>query len=206
MSQKSIYEIYGKKAFLKVKSALGLGEDGSMGKVEFSFVVKGSQNNEHIDCYIDILDYILFMNEIKSGELQRKAAQLKAEGKTKELWMSPYGGSKLNNQLVSRYFKLLPGSQSEIVMQACVYPAEQTAIGGYKPIQGAQPISNIYVPLSWKDLTKLRIVSSYPIEEYMTKAYSLAALEDTYRRGNRPAVTEEDEEPFIPVEDSECPY
>lgn len=171
-------EMYGAKAFVKVKQCLDID------KMLLSFVSRENSKN-YIDCYMKA-DYFgaLLMRDIANGSLYRKLMEEKAKGDKypKEVWTSPYGGNATANdgKPVSRYFTISPGTKFDVVMTAYSFPATQEDKGAFVPVKGASPILKLMVGMSYDDLRVMQYRWSFLEKEYMTSKYSLQNMKSTY--------------------------
>lgn len=188
-------EMYGKKAFVKVKQCLDID------KMLFSFVsLENSQN--YIDCYMKADQFgALLMRDIANGSLYRKLMEEKAKGEKypKEVWTSPFGGNATANDgsPISRYFTIAPGTKFDVVMTAYSFPATQSETGAFIPVKDKNPLLKLMIGMSWDDLRILQYRWSFLEKEYMTTKYSLKNMRSAYA-GHKSQETHECKEDETP--------
>ena len=167
--QLPIIEAYGKAGFLKIKSALAMDDKkDNYGKVVFSFVgTTGAKTS--VDCYMDVFEFNMFMEDIHSGRMK----ELVKAGKT---YTSNYGGREEDGQPVSRYFTISSSTAADYYFCGMKFPAVKTDKGAFTPVKGKDPLCKISVPIShavfesryelWKELFRKYLEQNVTLERY----------------------------------------
>lgn len=178
-SQRSLMELYGKKAFLKVKSAL------EIDKIVFSFVNKENPKDFN-DIYVNADDFDYLMYEVQKGILARDLQAEKAKG---EQYPQPsrttgLGGFEKDGKVYSRSMDISAGSTQDIVFTAYVREATKDANGLYVPVKGAKPLSTLRVGTSYSDIIKLMRTWQYLGDDYYRRSKTVEAYKNNYKSNN----------------------
>ena len=186
-----LLEVYGSKAFLKVKQCL------EIGKIQFSFVNKNN-SKQCIDCYMEAEEFgACLMKDIEDKSLFQELMKEKAKGEEypKAVWTSPVGGNATGNngKPLSRYFEISPAGSGtyEVLFTAKAYPAEKNSTGAFIKKKGSKPIFDpLRVPCMFKDLSMLQYKWSFLEQDYMRKKYNMENMKSSYS----PTASDVDEE------------
>lgn len=158
MEKDYLYAFFAEKTFVKIKPAFDIG------KVLFSFVDR--QNNFHIDCYVELLDFEELLSSIKSRYLQRQldAERSKGEKYPQSVWDSPLGGTTNNGKTFSRKFGIAPGTKMYAFFKAETGPANEVdkkIMPVKRTEQNKDQFKQIFVGVAdYRDLIKMEMKCS----------------------------------------------
>lgn len=173
-----LQDIYGSKAFVKIKQCL------EIGKMLFSFVnFQQGKTTEHIDCYMTAEEFGLFAQDIANRSLLKKIADEKIKGEKypKAVWQSPLGGANYEGKPISRSFDISPSATDgyDCVFTARALPADVNDKGAFIPKKGAKASIVLRVPCTFKDLRLIQYKWAFLEKDYMCKKYSLESMKST---------------------------
>ena len=183
MINREIFEINGKKTFMKAKA-----NAFEIGKVLLSFVEfdeKTKKSVKNIDIYMDVSEMLVFCNDVLSGRLV-KMAQDKAKDNPKfpPAVFSNQGGTKsekagrADGKALARVLNFGASSRAgNFVFQALSGPGKELEQGLISMEDIKNPEKRIIVPCSANDLKKLCLMVKSDYQAYLSGQYSKNAFE-----------------------------
>lgn len=171
----SIYEVYSKTTFLKVKKTMM-----NKGKVVFSFVTmdesKKALPEKSFDCFMDLGGALLLAQKIRDGRISR-AVKVNRDNKgdkkyPEPAWVSNMGGchEKDGKPALSRIWQITSGEKSPYILQALEREAKTNERGLIVPLSGATP-KFINVPIEEDSLLELAECLTAEIYAYKSSHY-----------------------------------
>lgn len=180
---KQIIRLDGKNCFMEVmNSSFGIG------KVQMNFIQyniekqQGERYEQQISIYMDIDEFLVFVNDVLSGKMQKLADIERAKGKQycsaiytdmggiSAKTLESRGKKREDEKSLSRQFKLIPGAKAPFMIQAECGAGEESDTGLIVPKYG-KPEQVVRIPLQVDDLKRLVLAVKTHIQAYLTSVY-----------------------------------